>query len=48
MGTDGNTYCDHFIMYKNNHFCTPEMNIILHINYNSIKKLIKNKVGDST
>ena len=34
-------YGDHFIMHKNieSLCCTPETNIILYVNYNSIRKL---------
>ena len=37
------SYCgDHFIMYKNTEAlcCTSETNIILYVNYNSIKTMI--------
>lgn len=42
MATDGNqTYCgDHFVVYKiiESRSCTPKTNIILQVNFTSIKK----------
>lgn len=40
MLTDANQtyYGDYFTVYKNIECCTPESNVILSLNYNSIKK----------
>ena len=44
MMTDGNyTYCgDHFVMFiiVKSLCCTPDTNIILHVNYTSMEKII--------
>lgn len=42
--TDGNqTYCDQFVVYTSikSLFCTPESNVMLYVNYASIKKSLK-------
>ena len=47
MVTDGyQTYSDQFVMYINveSLCCTPETNIILYVNYTSIKKMKRKKI----